>query len=188
MKNETYGTQVGTKKIYSEVWVTVSFVAVHLRQANSGQLLVPAADEPTPFAASVFPSVRQRASSVRRVQPEAAHAGWSAGWSSWRAGVPSLPGSLEYLARGEREWERGRELSWRQRGLPAGTSHACLRERKRNAQFRRFRLQPKKLSEGFCKEPWRRSWSLCAVECRKVTIAEHTMIIITLCKVMTHEM
>lgn len=42
---------------------------------NCEQLLVPAADELTPFAASVSPSVRRRASSVHRGQPEAAHAG-----------------------------------------------------------------------------------------------------------------
>lgn len=48
---------------------------VNVRKENCEQLLVPAADELTPFAASVSPSVRRRASSVHRGQPEAAHAG-----------------------------------------------------------------------------------------------------------------
>lgn len=127
MKNETYGTRVGTKKIYSEVWATASYIIVHLRQENCVQLLVPAADEPAPFAASVFPSVRRRASSVRRAQPEAARAGWSAGWSSWRAGVPFLPGSLEYLARGDRERERVKLTAERITSRYA----SCMRERKK---------------------------------------------------------
>ena len=75
----------------------------HVRKGNVEQLPAPAADELTPFAASVFPSARRQASSVRRGQPGAALAGWSAGWSLWRAGAPFLPGSLEYLVREERE-------------------------------------------------------------------------------------
>ncbi len=46
-----------------------------VRKGDSEQLPAPAADELTPFAASVSPSVRRRASSVRRGQPEAARAG-----------------------------------------------------------------------------------------------------------------
>lgn len=49
--------------------------AVNVRKENCKQLPAPAADELTPFAASVSPSVRRRASSVRRGQPEAALAG-----------------------------------------------------------------------------------------------------------------
>lgn len=48
---------------------------MNVRKENCKQLPAPAADELTPFAASVSPSVRRRASSVRRGQPEAALAG-----------------------------------------------------------------------------------------------------------------
>lgn len=56
-------------------WGTKKRDTVDVRKENSEQLPAPAADELTPFAASVSPSVRRQASSVRRGQPEAARAG-----------------------------------------------------------------------------------------------------------------
>lgn len=47
---------------------------MNVRKEKCAQLLVPAADELTPFAVSVFPFVRRQASSVHRGQPEVAHA------------------------------------------------------------------------------------------------------------------
>lgn len=45
------------------------------RKNCARELPAPAADEPTPFAASASPSVRQPASSVRREPPGAALSG-----------------------------------------------------------------------------------------------------------------
>lgn len=73
------------------------YIPERAKKEDRTQLPAPAAVEPTPFAASVSPSVKQQASSAHRGQPGAALADLSTGLSLWRAGAPFLPDPLGYL-------------------------------------------------------------------------------------------
>lgn len=146
---------------------------VNVRKEKREQLPAPAADELTPFAASVSPSVRRQASSVRRGQLGAALAGWSAGWSSWRAGVPFLPGSLEYLVRGERRMSGVERINTRWRAWVINTDKGmCLVYLKEKESTQKVLSWPWLHSQGvgFCMEACRRPWSLCTAKYRKVTM------------------